>query len=324
MQSNCCCKPTRQCTCPPPGSYPGSPRLPWQPIPQGTWLYIRYDTADTGARPVPSGETWWLSPDIWITGGDSSGNAVGGQPVVVHVLLSNYGALNAAPVSVQFSFCSPSLGIPPTAPPFATVSTPLVPAKSIAKTEVTAPWIPPSVAGATHACLIITCSCQFMGDVPTVPGNAIADRHTGQKNLTILNVEHGEVVACQMELTNLRPSKATVQLAARASWHTVAPKSAMKILTVPSLDATVRALNSSTSVDQRLQWGRRAALIAESETPTLPPDLSVAQLGACLRVKRVILGRSYHTGALVPDPRRGTDRKSMFTPIGSPIQLNSL
>ena len=35
-------------------------------------LYIKWTSADTGARPIPGGSSWWLSPSIWI---NSSGNA---------------------------------------------------------------------------------------------------------------------------------------------------------------------------------------------------------------------------------------------------------
>ena len=92
----CCGSATRHCCCksgggPSGGGAPsgGGGTPPWTPQPQGSYLLIQYDAADTGVRPVPSGDVWWLSPDIWVTGGDGLGNPIAGQPCQVNARIWN-------------------------------------------------------------------------------------------------------------------------------------------------------------------------------------------------------------------------------------------
>src|ERR1035438_3770174 len=83
------------------------------PAPVGTWLLIRFDQADAGARPIPSTDVFWESPDIWLTGGDAFGNPIGGKPATVVVRGWNLGLIQAAPVQAAVSYITPSLGGPP-------------------------------------------------------------------------------------------------------------------------------------------------------------------------------------------------------------------
>src|SRR5512145_1006257 len=75
------------------------------------WLVIRHLASDTGQRPLPSGEVFWNSPDIWIESSDSLGNPVAGEPNFVHAIVRNFGMADAFPVKVDFFWADPSLGL---------------------------------------------------------------------------------------------------------------------------------------------------------------------------------------------------------------------
>lgn len=165
--------------------------------PRGVWLVIRYDLADAGIRPVPNGDVFWLSPDIWITGGDELGNAIAGKPTKVHARIWNFGNFQAAPTRVDFAFADPSLGIPWSAPQAIGTAWTTVPALSTTEVDCPRDWVP-GPTGTTHACLLVTCSSVPL-DPPTNPGNPRTDRHTGQRNVTIVQASAGK----QMELSLL-------------------------------------------------------------------------------------------------------------------------
>src|SRR5579859_7142212 len=138
----------------PGGGSPGGGGPPPIPMPNvSTWLLIRYDSADMGARPVPASDVWWESPDIWLTGGDQFGNPIGGQPATVFARVWNLGTLPAAPVYVDFFFIAPSLGILPSAPEQIGKKSAcvLVPPLSAVVVACPTPWIPPVTQGNLHA-----------------------------------------------------------------------------------------------------------------------------------------------------------------------------
>jgi hypothetical protein len=145
--------------------------VPW-PLPKvSTWLLIRYDAADLGARAIPASDLWWESPDIWLTGGDQLGNPIGGHPANVFARVWNLGTLVATPVFVDFFFIAPSLGILPSAPKRIGHKPACVLVPPLSAVDVACPthWVPPVTEGNLHSCLLATCSAPITGDIPTVP-----------------------------------------------------------------------------------------------------------------------------------------------------------
>lgn len=293
----------------------------WKPQPQGTWLLIRYDTTDTGVRPIPSGDVWWTSPDIWLTGGDAFGNPVGGQPAVIYARVWNLGGLVAFPTTVSFSFIQPFLALPGgDVPTFIGTEYALIP--SLGYAEVTVPWTPPNVAGDVHTCIAVTCSCALTNDVPSVPGNAVADRHTGQRNLTLVgaSVRNFEF---QLNMVNLRPWDAAVQLGVRALWSNAADLISTDPMDIASLQTAVRAIDvPHTQMEYRL-LARRAALLSDQKTEcySLVP---AAQVNEIVQITAMRLGRRYRRGSIAPPRNRINATYPSITPIGNAVDLKVL
>ena len=319
MKSKCCCCNQKPCCCGQ-GSGDGNcgpPPAGWQPQPLGTWLLIRFDTSDTGARPIPSGDVWWTSPDIWVTGGDAYGNPIGGQPAVVHARIWNLGGLDAMPTIVNFSFIEPGLGL--NSPmPIGTVGV-LVPSASYA--EATVPWIPPQDDQDVHSCIIVTCSCAVTNDVPSVPGNVVADRHTGQRNMSIIG-KLGKMIKFQLHMTNLRPWTAAVQLGAHALLTNELDLLRMGVTDIPLIGTAVTAINRPhTQVEYRL-LAARAALI--NQHPGHFTRLPGHQIPELVQVNKIQPGRVHQGGAVVPPPNRINSTKTSMVPIGHSVELKSL
>ncbi len=332
----CRCKPG----CPPPcgrgggggqgtggqGGDGGTNGPPWTAQPEGSWLLIRYDTADTGVRPIPSGDTWWLSPDVWVTGGDGSGNPIGGQPCVVNARIWNLGTTNALPTSVQFTYIEPFLAIPITIPqPINPVPVyTLVPGGG--HVDVSVPWTPPAASGDVHACLIVTCSCAMTGDVPTTPGNAVADRHTAQRNVTLLGPSTGKTIRFNLALANLRPAAATVVLGARALWITPPKGSQTRFRPFDPLavSGSIRMLDRpATQLGYQL-LSRRAAMLLDRSDVITSTELSTDAVESVVQVSRVTPGHTLPAGTIVPPRGRVDGTTDAITPIASAIQLKPL
>lgn len=71
-------------------------------------LYIKWDSSDTGTRPIPGGSAFWLSPSIWI---NSPGNAQAssGKDNYVYVQPDRIGGgTDSTDISVQAWVCNPT------------------------------------------------------------------------------------------------------------------------------------------------------------------------------------------------------------------------
>ncbi|MGF1647655.1 MAG: hypothetical protein ACFCVF_12155 [Kineosporiaceae bacterium] len=167
-----------------------------RPEPHGPWLVVRYDEADHGHRPVPPGDVFWLSPDIWVTGGAGLGTIVEGVPFTAHARVWNLGAFPASPTRVDFAIHDPALGLG-TPVPMGTAWIPHLPGLSTADVSCPTPWVRESLA-AGHPCLVVKVSSHPFDEAP--PGfNSRTDRHTGQRNLTVVSPE--SVAADTLTLT---------------------------------------------------------------------------------------------------------------------------
>lgn len=74
-------------------------------------LYIKWNSGDTGTRPIPNGSAWWLSPSIWI---NSAGNAQAVSGTGAHNLIYVQpsligGGTDSNNIDVQAWVCKPSI-----------------------------------------------------------------------------------------------------------------------------------------------------------------------------------------------------------------------
>ncbi|MGH9470410.1 MAG: hypothetical protein ACRD1N_08730 [Terriglobia bacterium] len=294
------------------------------PVPQlGTWLLIRYDSADLGARPIPGSDVFWESPDIWLTGGDQYGNPVGGHPANVFARVWNLGSIMAAPVRVDFFFIAPSLGIPPSAPELIGTAWTTVGPLSATNVACPVPWVPPVTKGNLHACLLATCSALLQGDVPTVPANPVADRHTGQRNLTVLEAGSGAEIPVHLRLVNLAPASSLVQVMAAGSWRADAAVAANRFPARPSLIGPINAVRVASPADNRL-WAQRAALIVERSAHTAEHILPSKGIHDALKLTGLKAGHITRSSAIVAPSNRFDVASANFTALGDAIELKAL
>jgi hypothetical protein len=330
---DCCKKPKRDCSCGGGGKGGnggngghggdggGGDGPPWKPDPQGSWLLIRYDAADYGVRPIPSADCWWESPDIWVEGGDPYGNPIGGKPCRVHARVWNLGFMDAIPTAVSFSFIEPSLGIPATAPKLIGVAPAHV--RGLRFVDVSVPWTPPEAQGNMHACLIVTCSCPAVNDAPSVPGSAVADRHTGQHNTTIVDATM-EAMTFQLNFANLAPRTAEVRLAARGTFRTVRDLKQFDPLGAPALATAARLIDRPADATALRLMARRAGVISDLDEGrhfTQAPERAITDH---VKVNGIQRGRVHRSGALVPVPGRLNTLDHPLTELAKPVELKSL
>jgi hypothetical protein len=284
-------------------------------MPQGTWLYIRFDGADAGARPIPSGDVFWSSPDIWTIGGDGLDNPIGGQPLTVQARIWNAGSLAASPLRVDFYYIAPSLGIVASAPKhFGTVWS-VAPPRS--GTIVSCPWTPPTEFYDLHACLIVTCSAPLQNERAVAPPNPVADRHTGQHNFTVIEAGGGEQLHIPLRLGNLLSRPAALTLTAAATWMKRATPKAGPFFHGAAMSGAVRAADTTERVTAQL-WSRRAAIL--DQTRHGDQDIAVAQDHVTDIVGLTSMemgGRRRSTTTLIEQPR--IDEDAPFADLGNPI-----
>jgi hypothetical protein len=272
-------------------------------VPIGTWLLIRYDQSDMGARPVPGGDVFWESPDIWITGGDALGNPIGGQPAAVFARVWNLGSVDAMSVRVDYSFIAPSLGIPASAPAPIGTNWTLVPALRATVVECPEPWIPPEQVGDLHSCLIVRCSAVLQNDTPTT-GSAISDRHVGQHNMTVQEAEPGQKLTVPLLLRNLGPQPAEVELMASAGWRAGSEIRRDEPMLAPSLAGAIAGADQPAGIGEPRLWARRALLLAERPASDAVRPFSPAEIGDVVTIDSIKREPAVDANPLVPPANR--------------------
>lgn len=187
--------------------HPDRPNRRWTP-----WLLIRYRDIDIGLRPIPSGEAFWLSPDVYVESSDPSGNGVAGEPNWVHARIFNLGAAPAAPTSVEFFWGNPSIGLGGEHMHFIGRAEGLViPSQRMVAVRCPTPWIPEFVNGG-HECLMVNVHNHILDPI-IVPFNARLDRHVGQRNITVVELAAGGAFKFMLDVNNLLPLQLQVDLA---------------------------------------------------------------------------------------------------------------
>lgn len=295
----------------------------WKPRPQGTWLVVPYDAADVGARPAPNGDPVWTSTAIKVIGGDALGNPTGGSPVSLEARILNYGALDAAPVRVDFAFVAPSLGILPGAPELIGTAWTSVPAGQATSVPCPVEWTPPTYPTDLHACLLVTCSAPGQNDIPTAPANPVADRHVGQHNLTVLEAGGAEAMALRLNLANLEGREASVEIAAAAAWLFELP-GREKVGLLPHLGAraAIQVAARARSLEQARLWTRRAALVDVEAREAKREILEAGEVREIVRVASLRAGKTMRpSGALMPPAGRTKAGGEAFTTLEGKLEL---
>lgn len=220
------------------------------------WLLIRYSPTDIGARPIPSGQNYWKSPDIWVESSDPDGNAVAGEANFVHCRVFNLGMAAALPVQVDFYWADPSIGLDaPHMHPIGTEWVTIQPWQSrIVKCQT--PWVPEFVNNG-HECLKVNCS-NWVLDPIQQPFKTRLDRHVGQRNVTVLAAAPGGTAKMMVFANNLFPIAADLRVTAQM--RTLRPTKAAlelprRVMLRELATMAVPGVNDDWEIEQRFAAG---------------------------------------------------------------------
>lgn len=169
-----------------------------------TFLYMRAYDGDTGARPVPSGITYWLSPDIEIYKDgalvDTANPLVPNQNYTLRVTVRNGGDLDCSSCMVDIFITRPSVGF--SVDEMLRIGFAGTSVAAHSSTDVDFPFTAAEeMCG--HRCMFARVYSLITNDFPAdfVYFNTSGDRHIGQQNVNI--VRQGETVGF-----NIVPGKA--------------------------------------------------------------------------------------------------------------------
>jgi hypothetical protein len=268
------------------------------------FLVIRYSLNDVGLRPVPSGEAFYESPDIWIESSDPLGRGVPGKDNFVHVRIYNFGLADAAPVKVDFYWGNPALGLNAASMNLIGTEGAVIPGLNYQEVRCNTPWVPIFV-NQGHECLMVNCS-NFTADPITDPFQPWLDRHVGQRNVTVLPGEAGESLKFTLEVVNLFPLPAQVEITARIAHLAFSPK-VLKATPARQLVKTILGhgaplSNTPLAMQQRFRPGtiefrraQRLAQFAASRQPDLATVLPAKSLQSRARIRAMFSEESFLT-----------------------------
>jgi hypothetical protein len=174
---------------------PDRPNRYWSP-----WLLVRDRLGDVGLRPLPGGEVFWLSPDIWVESTDPHRNPVAGQPNFVHVVVRNLGMADAFPVKIDFYWADPSVGLGPGDMNLIGSERVLVHRGEIKDVKCWQPWVP-TLVNQGHECVMVNCNNHVLDPIIN-PFQPTLDRHVGQRNLHVVGAPSGGTIDFGLWLNN--------------------------------------------------------------------------------------------------------------------------
>lgn len=197
-------------------------RRVWTP-----WLLIRYRDTDMGLRPIPSGEQFWLSPDIWIESSDPWGRGVVGEENFVHARVFNLGKANSLPTRVDFYWADPSIGLGAANMNLIGTEWVEVDAHTAKDVRCNTPWIPVFLNNG-HECLKVNCSNLILDPI-TQPFQPSLDRHVGQRNISVIPGGIGETIHFTLTVNNVFPMSLKARVTTRIE-HLIVDQAAIKAL----------------------------------------------------------------------------------------------
>ncbi|MFI5022048.1 MAG: hypothetical protein ACHQRJ_10415 [Alphaproteobacteria bacterium] len=165
------------------------------------WLVIRAQVGDDGSRPLPGGEVFWESPDVWVTSTLGVNQPVPGQANTVFARVSNLGLQDAVGVFVEFYWVDPSLAINLANANLIGIGSVDVTAGSAAVATCPTPWVP-VIENGGHECLIAEAFLPA-SDPLTAPLDPVDDRHVGQKNEQLVLAQPGQHMKVRLKAANI-------------------------------------------------------------------------------------------------------------------------
>ncbi len=183
-------------------------------------LVIRYKNGDTGTRPIdPCDVTnpYWLSPDLYLTGGIDSATARVGAQNTVNVRVNNISGQTVTGVNVQAWVCDFTAGIGPSSGlASAGGVTPMtgfvnqIGAGQSATVTCSPVWTPvPADAALNGGHVCLAANCYSDGDGLSIPPGAFAmccDSHHAQHNIAVVQVQGGQMRSVRFSVLVANPS----------------------------------------------------------------------------------------------------------------------
>ncbi|NRR29774.1 hypothetical protein HSX11_06210 [Oxalobacteraceae bacterium] len=148
------------------------------------WLVVPCNPGDYGLRPLASGTPYWASPFIWVESPDPSGQPQAGAENHLVARVFNLGAASAAPCRVDFFWSDPSVGLGAADANWIGAEMVEVPPMSSVEVRCATPWVP-SFVNNGHECAFVSVDNHVL-DPLLLPFQPWADRHVGQRNLSVL------------------------------------------------------------------------------------------------------------------------------------------
>jgi hypothetical protein len=161
--------------------------------------------ADDGTRPLPSNTAYYLSPDLYLTGGLGSSTAEVGVANTVHARIFNFGDSAATNVNVEVWVCNFTLGVNPASSlassnPGGAPMTGFVASLNAGASQdiqVTPTWTPVDADAALnggHVCMAGNCYAD--GEGASFSGTDmkfLCDCHHGQRNIAVVKVMMSQI-----------------------------------------------------------------------------------------------------------------------------------
>lgn len=203
------------------------------------WLLIRYRDTDRGARSIPNGTVFWVSPDITVqthgpSGATPWGTAVAGGDNFVHVTIFNLGKAPSIPTRVDFYWGDPSLGLGPGKMTHIGTEWAVLEPHRGTRVRCGTPWVPTFLNNG-HECLMVQCVGPVLEDVPGAfieppfPLQPQIDRHVGQRNIAVLPSTTATTLSFGVDVYNPFPLTAATRITARIR-HVVMSRAALATL----------------------------------------------------------------------------------------------
>lgn len=176
------------------------------------YVLIPYFAGDYGTRPLPV--PYFTCPGLHVGGSSYAGTPLTpGSTLSLSAQVINYGHASAA--EVAFYWADPSTAFTKSALHLIGLTALYLPWKVLTETKPVSWKLKDEVPA--HVCLLAEVTA--LGDPPTVPLNAAADRHYAQQNLQVLRVAPGTEAFASFFAANPGTEPAWISLSARPGKH---------------------------------------------------------------------------------------------------------
>jgi hypothetical protein len=235
------------------------------------WLLLRYNLTDMGLRPMPANTPFWISPDIWVETTDLLGRPVAGQANYLHARVFNLGKAPAAPTRVQFYWGDPSIGLGSANMNLIGTEWVEIPFHGSKDVRCNTPWVPVAV-NQGHECVIVNSSHPMLDPI-IEPFHAWADRHVGQRNLTVIPGAPAQALKFKLAVNNFLPMLTRLRITARVE-HVRVDKAAFRMMTQQDILHLAAAFgapftNTAAELMMRFQPATAEARVAKLVAPRL-------------------------------------------------------